>query len=191
MDGGLRSEGLRGRLGSMSPTESLPVDFLAPSTLATPCLQERHSPESACFGCGPRNEKGLKIRSFPVLREDGVAVVRAQWQPELHHEAFPGVLNGGIIGALLDCHSNWTAAWHLMKEAGLSQAPCTVTADYAIQLKRPTPTQGWIQLEAWVVSSAPDRATIEATLTAGGKVCATCRGTFVAVKPGHPAYHRW
>ncbi|MBM4305062.1 MAG: PaaI family thioesterase, partial [Deltaproteobacteria bacterium] len=32
---------------------------------------------------------------------------------------------------------------------------------------------------------------IEATLTANGKVCATCRGTFVAVKPGHPAYHRW
>ena len=24
-----------------------------------------------------------------------------------------------------------------------------------------------------------------------GKVCATCRGTFVAVKEGHPAYHRW
>ena len=30
-----------------------------------------------------------------------------------------------------------------------------------------------------------------ATLEANGKVTATCRGTFVAVKPGHPAYHRW
>jgi len=36
-----------------------------------------------------------------------------------------------------------------------------------------------------------DRATVEATLSCEGKVCATCRGTFVAVKPGHPAYHRW
>ena len=26
---------------------------------------------------------------------------------------------------------------------------------------------------------------------AGGKVCDTCRGVFVAVKEGHPAYHRW
>ena len=26
---------------------------------------------------------------------------------------------------------------------------------------------------------------------ANGKVTATCRGTFVAVKEGHPAYHRW
>ncbi|PYI47458.1 MAG: PaaI family thioesterase, partial [Verrucomicrobia bacterium] len=27
--------------------------------------------------------------------------------------------------------------------------------------------------------------------SAGGKVCAICRGIFVAVKEGHPAYHRW
>ena len=45
--------------------------------------------------------------------------------------------------------------------------------------------------EARVVESDDDRATVEATLTAGGEVTATCRGTFVAVKPGHPAYHRW
>ncbi len=38
--------------------------------------------------------------------------------PEPHHQAFPGMLNGGIIGALLDCHSNWTAAYHLMKARG-------------------------------------------------------------------------
>jgi len=28
-------------------------------------------------------------------------------------------------------------------------------------------------------------------LSAGGKICAICRGIFVAVKEGHPAYHRW
>ena len=48
-----------------------------------------------------------------------------------------------------------------------------------------------VHIKARVVESKPDRATIEAELTAKGKVCATCRGTFVAVKPGHPAYHRW
>jgi acyl-coenzyme A thioesterase PaaI-like protein len=115
----------------------------------------------------------------------------AEWQPQPYHEAFPGVLNGGIIGSLLDCHSNWTAAWHLMNRNKLEQPPCTVTADYAIKLLRPTPTPGPVLLAARVVESRDDRATIEATLTAGGKVCATCRGTFVAVKPGHPAYHRW
>src|SRR6185503_2697201 len=98
---------------------------------------------------------------------------------------------GGIIGSLLDCHSNWTAAWHLMKKSGLSHPPCTVTADYSIKLLRPTPTDEPVHLSAKVVESSEDRATIEAKLTAKGKVCATCRGTFVAVKPGHPAYHRW
>jgi len=31
----------------------------------------------------------------------------------------------------------------------------------------------------------------EGRLLAGGELCAACRGVFVAVKPGHPAYHRW
>jgi acyl-coenzyme A thioesterase PaaI-like protein len=152
-------------------------------------LQEKYSPKSACFGCGPTNEKGLKIRSR--VSPNNPDEVIADWKAEPHHEAFPGMLNGGIIGALLDCHSNWTAAYHLMKKSGADHPPCTVTADYSIQLKRPTPTDGVIHLSAHVVDSKEDRATIEATLTAGGKVCATCRGTFVAVKPGHPAYHRW
>jgi len=42
-----------------------------------------------------------------------------------------------------------------------------------------------------VVSVEGDRAEIEATLEAGGKLTATCTGLFVAVREGHPAYHRW
>jgi acyl-coenzyme A thioesterase PaaI-like protein len=48
-----------------------------------------------------------------------------------------------------------------------------------------------VVLRARVVESQGDRALVEGTLEAGGKITATCRGTFVAVKPGHPAYHRW
>jgi acyl-coenzyme A thioesterase PaaI-like protein len=151
-------------------------------------LQETYAPHNACFGCGPSNPKGLRIRSFVAPSGDEVV---CDWTPEPHHEAFPGVLNGGIIGALLDCHSNWTAAWHLMKRSGAETPPCTVTADFHVVLKRPTPTDGPVHLSARVVESTDDRATIEAILTAAGKTCATCRGTFVAVQPGHPAYHRW
>jgi acyl-coenzyme A thioesterase PaaI-like protein len=151
-------------------------------------LQETYSPHGICFGCGPANEKGLRIRSF--VGENAGEVV-AEWTPQPHHQAYPGMLNGGIIGSLLDCHSNWTAAWHLMQRTGASSPPCTVTADYAIRLLRPTPVNGPVRLVARVVSSTDDRATIEAELSAGGKPCATCRGTFVAVKPCHPAYHQW
>ncbi len=152
-----------------------------------PSLQERYALHNACFGCGPANDKGLRIRSFPT----GDGSVIAEWRAEPHHEAFPGMLNGGIIGALLDCHSNWTAAWHLMTKAGATTPPCTVTADFHVKLKRPTPSGELITLRAVVAESSADRALIEATLEAGGQICATCRGTFVAVKEGHPAFHRW
>jgi acyl-coenzyme A thioesterase PaaI-like protein len=161
----------------------------------TRSLQERYAPKGTCFGCGPSNPKGLRIRSFPAEEKGGPAAeLWAEWQAEPHHEAFPGMLNGGIIGALLDCHSNWTAAWHLMRASGAETPPCTVTADFAVTLKRPTPTAGPVLLKAHVVPGSDaqgDRSTIESTLEAGGKLCAICRGTFVAVKPGHPAYHRW
>lgn len=149
-------------------------------------LQDRFAPHNACFGCGPANAKGLRVKTL-VAGDETVAT----WTPEPHHEAFPGVLNGGICGALLDCHSNWTAAWALMRRAGSASPPCTVTSDFHVVLKRPTPTDGPVHLRARVVEIQDDRALIEATLSAKGKVTATCRGTFVAVREGHPAFHRW
>jgi acyl-coenzyme A thioesterase PaaI-like protein len=150
------------------------------------CVQETYAPENRCFGCGPANGKGLRIRSF----EAGGGLV-AEWTPEPHHIAFDGIVNGGICGTLLDCHSNWTAAMHLMRASGAAAPPCTVTADFHVKLKRPTPIEGPLRLKALVVESAADRAVVEAEIEVGGKVTATCRGTFVAVKEGHPAFHRW
>lgn len=149
-------------------------------------LQETFAPKGVCFGCGVVNEKGLRIRSF---EENGEYL--AEWRAENHHEAFPGMLNGGIIGSLLDCHSNWAAAHYLMKQNGKGEPDCTVTANYSIKLLRPTPSDAMIYLKAKIVESTEDRATVEAELIANDKVCATCKGLFVAVKEGHPAYHRW
>ncbi|HEY0444602.1 MAG TPA: PaaI family thioesterase [Candidatus Limnocylindrales bacterium] len=149
-------------------------------------LQERYAPNSRCFGCGPANEQGLRIGS----RLAGDELV-ADWTPQPHHEAFDNILNGGIIGTLLDCHSNWTAAMHLMDARGATRPPSCVTSEYAIRLLRPTPTSGPLRLRAHVVDAGADRATVEAEIVAGGQTTATCRGTFVAVGPGHPAYERW
>ncbi len=149
-------------------------------------LQETYAPNNACFGCGPANDRGLHIRSFP----NGDEVV-AEFQPQTYQEAFTGMLSGGIIGTLLDCHCNWTAAYHLMKRDVADHPPCTVTADYAIKLLRPTPTDRPLRLVARVVEMKDNRAIVEGELVADGKVTATCSGTFVAVEPDHPAYHRW
>ena len=149
-------------------------------------VQETWSPQGRCFGCGPANPDGLHLRSLP----DGDGLI-ATFTAEPRHEAFEGVLNGGIVGALLDCHSNWTAAMTLMRAAKSEAPPNTVTADYHVRMRRPTPTGVPLTLRARAVEVKTDRAVVEATLEAEGKVTATCRGTFVAVGPGHPAYGRW
>jgi acyl-coenzyme A thioesterase PaaI-like protein len=156
---------------------------------ALPSLQRRFAPEGRCFGCGPANPLGLHVESRPDA--DDPSTVRATFMPLPEHEAFGGVVNGGILGTLLDCHMNWTAAWHLMRERGVDRPPTTVTLEYSVRMRRPTPSDAPLALRARVVENAADRATVEAEISSGDVVTASGRGTFVAVKPGHPAYDRW
>ena len=149
-------------------------------------VQETYAPKSICFGCGPANSEGLRIRSF--RGENGLEM---RFEPLQEHQAFPGMINGGIIGALMDCHGNWTAAVALMDAAGDDEPPCTVTATYSIKLRRPTPFGPELFVTGEVVELSEGRAEVKMALTADGKVCATGEGLFVAVKEGHPAYHRW
>lgn len=149
-------------------------------------LQDQFAPELICFGCGPANPQGLQIKSFVV----GERVV-ARFTPAPHHQAFPGVVNGGIIGSLLDCHMNWTAAYHLMVRNQLQVPPCCVTAHYEVTFAAPTPADVELTLEAWVVDASDRKAVVAATLGPADQVTARGGGTFVAVKEGHPAFHRW
>ena len=149
-------------------------------------VQRQYAPSSICFGCGPANEKGLQIDSHRC--EGGLEL---KFTPSDEHQAFPGMVNGGIIGSLMDCHGNWAAAIALMDALGLDEPPCTVTANYSISLRRPTPSDVELYIFAEIEELLDDRANVKMTLTANGKVCATGKGLFVAVKDGHPAYHRW
>ncbi len=184
-------------------------------------LQDRFAPQLVCFGCGPANRLGLQLKSFapevggsgaqqnePNMVESNCAIekVTATFTPAAHHVAFEGIVNGGIISTLLDCHLNWTAAWHLMQKNGLATPPCCVTAKYEVTFKAPTPIGVPLYLEAWVVESSERKAIVQGTIAAGKtnvpaiatagaewalEATATGLGTFVAVKPGHPAFHRW
>jgi len=162
----------------------------AGENLARVAVQKLYSPRSRCFGCGPLNEHGLRLESF---RREGQSGLRASFQPQPYHQAFEGMVNGGIVGALLDCHSNWTAAIALMDARRASAPPCTVTADFHVRLRRPTPLREGtlLTLEADVAELAGDRVVVDALLSAEGRTTASCRGTFVAVKEGHPAFQRW
>ena len=156
-------------------------------TVDGPSLQERFAPEGRCFGCGPQNDEGLRIRSFQA--EDGSVV--AEWQARPEHEAFEGYLNGGVIGALIDCHSNWTAIAALMAAGWAAAAPSTVTSEYSVRFRKPTPSDRPLRLVGRPVEVAPDRVAVETSVEVDGVVTARGRAVFVPVAPSHPAYGRW
>lgn len=79
---------------------------------------------------GPKNDAGLKLRSFRV---DGGLEARVQLPRT--YQAFPGIMNGGAVGALFDCHGNWTAAVALMDHSSLSKPPLTLTTEVQVQSK--------------------------------------------------------
>lgn len=149
-------------------------------------LQEQFAPHNQCFGCGPSNKLGLQIKSF-VNNNSLVAT----FLPQDHHKAFENILSGGIIGTLLDCHSNWCAAYFIMKARNEETLPCTVTAKYCVQLLAPTPMNTPLTLIATPILVTEKKAEISAKLLSQDTCTATCEGIFVAVKPGHPGYHRW
>jgi hypothetical protein len=102
------------------------------------------------------------------------------------------MLNGGIVGALLYCHSDWAALVAVMQKERAQHAALHGDGGLPRHLVRAGRTVD-AELELWAkaVEVKDDRAIVESTLSANGKVCARCRGTFVAGKPGHPAHSRW
>jgi len=149
-------------------------------------LQDTFAPNGVCFGCGPKNRKGLHLKSRP--EGDGVV---ADWTPQPHHTAFANFASGGIISVLLDCSGNWAAAYSLMKRRGLPRPPGTVTANYTVTFLRPTPLDRSWRLSAWAEKVEGNNVQVKGTLSVGDETTATMSGLFVAVGREHPAYHRW
>ena len=149
-------------------------------------LQDKYSSNAVCFGCGPANPNGLHIKSRPM----GDRLV-ADWLPEPQHMAFAGFTNGGIIATLLDCHGNMTAAYSLMKARGLEVPPGTVTAELAIKFLRPSPLKQELHLSAWCTGIEGSKVHVEGSLAVDGVKTASMSGLYVAVKEGHPAFHKW
>ncbi|MHA2339683.1 MAG: PaaI family thioesterase [Candidatus Hodarchaeales archaeon] len=149
-------------------------------------VQDIHGPEGTCFGCGPKNEKGLKIKS----NWEGEEFV-LRFNPKPEHQAFPGAINGGIIGTLFDCHANWCAATTLHKLNPEKDFPSTVTSKFEVKLKHPTPFGVELLIKAKSTEIKGNKITIEAELIANEKITAKFIGVFVAVGQDHPGFYRW
>lgn len=125
---------------------------------------------ATCYGCGRLNEHGYGLRT---VVEGDEAVSR--FTPEPFHTAVPGVVYGGLLASLLDCHSMAVAAWGLYRAAGrelddggppLYCATGTLTLRY----RRPTPLGPELTLRGTVRGVEGRKVLVEATLEAAGEV---------------------
>jgi acyl-coenzyme A thioesterase PaaI-like protein len=143
-------------------------------------IQERFFPEMTCFGCGPANEKGLRLSSFP---SDGGTI--ASFVPWPEHDNGLGYLNGGIICTVLDCHSA-TPMFLEADRLGLAVGGMTlpfVTAGLDVRYLRPTPLDAPTELRARIISSDEGEMTIEAELHSDDKVRAVALAVWKRWRP--------
>lgn len=115
---------------------------------------------NSCFGCGKDNPDGLQIKSYWEGEE---AVCR--WNSEEKYNGWKGLLNGGILATLIDCHCMCTAmaAVYKAENRGLASTPIYRYATGTITVKylKPTPNEGVIELRAKVLEIKGRKVTLE------------------------------
>jgi acyl-coenzyme A thioesterase PaaI-like protein len=140
-------------------------------------------PTNHCWGCGPSNQHGLRIKSY---WEGDESVCRFRPSPE--HMAGPThVLNGGIIATVIDCHCVCTA-WadvyrSAAREMGSQPVPWCVTGSLKVDYLAPTPIDAVVELRARIRERNGRKRIVECTVFAGGKPCARAEVLAIEVPP--------
>jgi acyl-coenzyme A thioesterase PaaI-like protein len=140
-------------------------------------------PGNHCWGCGTLNPQGLHIKSH-VEGDETVC----RFQPAPHHAAGPPhILNGGIIAALIDCHSICTAFADSYRAAGreLGSLPLlwNVTASMRIDYLSPAPLAELVLLRARVTEVKGRKRIVTCTLSTAGTDRARAEVLAVQVDP--------
>lgn len=135
-----------------------------------------------CFGCGALNERGLKIKS----RWAGDRLV-CHWQPEAHHIGYPGVVYGGTVASVVDCHAIWTAMAHTCREQGhdLAAGPppfAFVTGRLSVTYLKPMRIDTALELRAHMVEQGERKSLVACDVLQDGVVCVTAEVLAVRVK---------
>jgi acyl-coenzyme A thioesterase PaaI-like protein len=139
-----------------------------------------------CWGCGRNNPDGLYIKS--TWSDDGQEAV-AHFHPQPQHTGHKGVLNGGIIATLMDCHCMGLAMASAHRAEGRpigSQPLITyVTASLKVDYLKPSPlTEQGVELLARVTAVDGRKTWMACSLYAGGQE--TARGEILGIRIDEP-----
>ncbi len=132
-----------------------------------------------CYGCGRLNEHGYRIRTF----WDGDDSL-TRFTPQPFHTAVPGIVYGGLLASLIDCHSTGTAAAAMYRDEGraMDTLPAFrfVTGSLQVNYLKPTLLGPELQVRGRVQAIRGRRVTIESSIVIDG--VETVRGVVVAVQ---------
>lgn len=126
---------------------------------------------NSCFGCGPGNAQGLRIKSQWENNDPTATRSLCEFQPEAHHNAgTPKFLNGGIIATVIDCHCVCTAIVDGYRRAGRAVGEGDLiwyaTGSLQVNYHKPVPIDRLLPFYA-VIEQVSDRKT---KLSAGIKL---------------------
>jgi acyl-coenzyme A thioesterase PaaI-like protein len=135
-----------------------------------------------CYGCGPDNAGGLRIKSY--WSGDNASVCR--FMPAPHHSAGPPhYLNGGVIATIIDCHCICTAiakGYQLAgREAGQGEPVWFATGRLEVDYKRPVRIDREVTLQAEIVEVAERKTILRCLLLSDNEVCVEARVIAVRV----------
>lgn len=151
-----------------------------PTSRTALSLQDRAAPDFVCYCCGPAHPTGLHIKSF--WDPDGVHVV-TKYRPRTEFTGFPGLVYGGLLAMLIDCHSGWTAmAYHYRQEG---REPDTkpridcVTGTMDINYLKATPLGVELTIKARVEGPVARKSRVLSEIWAGDVLTVTGDSIFV------------
>lgn len=145
-------------------------------------LQDLAAPDFVCYCCGPAHPTGLRIKSY--WDSDGVHVV-TKHTPRAEFIGFPGLVYGGLLAMLVDCHCGWTAmAYHYRAEGRepgtLPRIDC-VTGNMNIDYLKATPMGVELTIKGRVESPIGRKSRVFCEIWAGDLLTVTADTVFVKV----------
>lgn len=134
---------------------------------------------SHCYGCGSQNDHGYRIKT---LWDGDESVTR--FTPRPFYTAVAGVVYGGLLASLIDCHSTATSAAATYRKEGreMDSLPPVrfVTGSLQISFLKPTPIGLELEIRGRVQEIKGRKVIIESSVIVHGY--ATVRGVVVAIR---------
>jgi len=140
--------------------------------MTEPDYFQDHMPSNVCFGCGRDNHFGLKISSY-WEGDEAVCI----WNSEEKYQGWKGIMNGGILATLIDCHTMGTAmaAVYKAENRSLDSEPVYRYATGTISVKylKPTSNLHPVELRAKVTEIKGRKVVLTCIAKSQGEITAT------------------